>query len=280
MLFDPIARLARQVYAQLIAELLAQDITAAISKPNTYYRLHTGSTFVDFTAKTCRVAKEKRLELSGEIIVIESDAASQETLETSRCEDALLGTEGDDMVPTLTLELYNPISHTGQGPKKATWSWKRIRGLIIPERIRTLTSPFRNPTGLNAQALASSELLQLPLRPGNNLKSYLANLQRIIRRTLADIQAETQSRLVFGIGCIPMILIGIGLGIMFKGGHLLSAFGLSCIPAAILMVCIIMGRNIAKNLGVKGISGTNLMWAGSVLLVLLALAIYRKLLKN
>ena len=77
-----------------------------------------------------------------------------------------------------------------------------------------------------------------------------------------------------------MILIGIGLGIIKKGGHLLSAFGASCVPAAVLIVCIMMGKNITKNLGSQSIPGIALMWGGLVLLSLLAVVIYHRLLKN
>ncbi|HEW79591.1 MAG TPA: LptF/LptG family permease, partial [Phycisphaerales bacterium] len=105
-------------------------------------------------------------------------------------------------------------------------------------------------------------------------------LQRKIQKTLISIKAEIHSRLVFGIGCVPLIMIGIGLGIIKKGGHLLSAFGASSVPAAVLIVCIMMGKNIAKNPNAQAGSGIVLMWAGLVFLSLLAVGIYRKLLKN
>ena len=112
------------------------------------------------------------------------------------------------------------------------------------------------------------------------LRKLQNELDEKIRTTLAQIEAETHSRLVFGIGCVSMIMIGIGLGIILKGGHLLSAFGASCVPAAMLIVCIMAGKNIAKNLGSQAISGALLMWVGLVFLPLFALVIYHKLLKN
>ena len=103
----------------------------------------------------------------------------------------------------------------------------------------------------------------------------------MIRRTLAEIEAEMHTRLVFGTGCLPMILIGIGLSVIKSGGHLLSAFGASCIPAAVLIVSIMMGANVAKNAGSQQtISGIGLMWGGLIVLCVLTLVIYRKLLKN
>jgi len=77
-----------------------------------------------------------------------------------------------------------------------------------------------------------------------------------------------------------MILIGIGLGVVKKGGHMLSAFAASCVPAAVLIVCVISGKNITENLGSQGISGMLLTWTGLVVLTVLAIVMYHKLLKN
>ena len=110
--------------------------------------------------------------------------------------------------------------------------------------------------------------------------SLQGRLRREIDDTLARIKAEINSRLAFGAGCIPMILIGIGLGIMKKGGHLLSAFGASCIPAAVLIVCIISGENLIKSQGPEAYIGIAVMWAGLAFLLLLVLVIYHQLLKH
>jgi hypothetical protein len=101
-----------------------------------------------------------------------------------------------------------------------------------------------------------------------------------IRKTLARITSEMHSRLVFGMGCVPMILIGIGLGIIKRGGHLLTAFGASCIPAAVLIVCIMSGKNVAENLGSSSELGIALMYGGFGFLLTLAAIIYHRLLRN
>ena len=85
---------------------------------------------------------------------------------------------------------------------------------------------------------------------------------------------------MFGIGCIPMILIGIGLGILKRGGHLLSAFGVSCAPAVVLIVGIICGKRITQNPGSQGVSGVLIMWIGLAFLVLLAVGLYTRLLRR
>jgi len=157
--------------------------------------------------------------------------------------------------------------------------WLRIHGLIIPRAVRDVANKFATEDGLDAKKLAS-ESSTLQKGPSSKLRGLQNTLQREIQNTLAEIEAEIHSRLVFGIGCVSLIMIGIGLGIILRGGHLLSAFGASSVPAAVLILCIMMGRNITKNPKAQAGSGILLMWAGLVFLSLLAVGIYRRLLKN
>jgi len=279
MFFSPIARLAYDVFAQLTTELLAQDITAKTgNKSNSFYKLYSGEKFVKFTTEHCRVKGERKIELSGEIVVIETDVERKKPLQTLRCKKAMLHIEGEESTLTLTMELYSPTWQRADGVKGLAQR-QIIRGLIIPKAVEDVTNKFRTENSLKAVRLASDSSA-LQKGPGPKLQNLQYKLARKIRNTLVQIQAETHSRLVFGLGCVPMIMIGIGLGIVLKGGHLLSAFGASCVPAATLIVCIMMGKNIAQNAGSKMVSGTALMWAGLIILSLFALVMYRKLLKN
>jgi len=280
MLFDPIAKLARQVYAQLTTELLAQDIAAKMAgDSNSLYKLHSGQEFVEFTATRCTVRDEKRVELSGEVVVLEYDLVSKQPLRTLRCAKAWLHIEGDELAPTLTMELHNPTWQRPDTEEEPAWGWIRIRGLIPPRAVEAITYQFKTENGLKAEKL-TLDFSALQKGPSLTLRNLQNELKRKIQRTLAEIKAETHSRLVFGIGCVSMIMIGIGLGIILKGGHLLTAFGVSCVPAAVLIVCIMMGKNVIKNPNSQAGSGIVLMWAGLVVLSLLAGMIYRKLLKN
>ncbi len=298
MRFYPIAKLARETYAQLTTELLAQDIAAQIrlwrndsNLPSGGYKLYSGEKLVEFTANGVTVG-EKKVELSGDIMVAESDAVAKEpapapvfdrrhggkcTLRTTKNGKALLHLEGDELTPTLTMDVYNArVDQTGDLRMRYV-----IRGLVLPNAVDSVTSRFQTEDGL-----LKVEKLALPtfgglLRkgPSPQLTALQNKLRRTIYKTLIVIDAEIHSRLVFGIGCVSMILIGIGLGILKKGGHLLSAFGVSCIPATVLIVCIMSGKQIAQNVISQNISGIVLMWAGLAFLSLLAVGIYHRLLK-
>jgi lipopolysaccharide export LptBFGC system permease protein LptF len=289
MRFDPIAKLARDTYAQFTTELLAEDITEKISAGSkstspsldaagdtgNFYKLHSGEKLVEFTAGQCSIRDEEQVQLFGKIVVIEYDASSKKILRTLQCTRASLHIEGDKLAPTLTMDLYSP---RWQQPDGSNGLAQRviIRGLILPKAV---TDKFITADVLETVSPASVSSA-LRKGPSNELKALQNRLQRKIQETLADIRAELHSRLVFGTGCVALMMIGIGLGIILKGGHLLSAFGASSVPAAVLIVCIMMGKNITKNPYTQVSSGIVLMWAALVVLSVFAVMMYRKLLKN
>jgi len=292
MSFDPIARLARDTYAQLIIELLAQDIKTSIIRTSTssettadsadddlrFYEILGTPSSVKFIADRC-IAGNEEIEISGEeeVVVMEYETDSKRLIRSLRCEKAMLHIVGDKLAPTLTMDIYN---WKEEGSVELTMRYI-INDLIPPPVVDATANQFKTESGsLKVEKLASG-LSQLPkLESNTNLRILQSKLLREIERSLVRIKAEIHTRLVFGAGCIPMILIGIGLGIIKKGGHLLSAFGTSCIPAAVLIVCIMSGKNLIRNPGSQSITGVALMWAGLVFLVLLAAVIYHRLLKN
>jgi lipopolysaccharide export system permease protein len=279
-LFYPIAKLARETYIQFTVESLAENIANQLTdNPNGFYKLHSAEKLIEFTTSHCSVGEEKEIELSDDVVVVEYDALSKQRLRTLECNKASLHLEGDELAPTLTMELNNPKWHQAEGAEGLAIGWIRIRGLIIPNNVRDIVNKFATEDGLDAKKLAlGSSVLQKG--PSSKLRRLQNDLQTQIQNTLAEIDAEIHSRLVFGIGCISLIMIGIGLGIILRGGHLLSAFGAGSIPAALLILFIMMGKNITKNPKVQTDSGVLLMWCGLVVLSLLALEIYRRLLKN
>ena len=235
---------------------------------------------VKFIAGQCS-AQDEEVELSGkdEIVVKEYNTESKEILRTLICEKALLHIEGDKLAPTLTMDIDNVRE---EGSDELMMGLRYIiRGLLPPQATEVAANEFKTESGsLRVEKLASNLSELSGLRPSKSLKSLQNRFQREIRYVRVRIKAEIHTRLVFGAGCVPMILIGIGLGIIKKGGHLLTAFGASCIPAVVLIVCIMSGKNLIKSPGAESITGVAVMWAGLVFLLLLVVVIYRRLLKN
>ncbi len=289
MLFEPIALKARELYAQLTLELLAHDIqrrsgtagldhtlVAESNNIKDFYRLNGEPNSVKFTTTGCLV-KDKIIGLSGEITAIEFNNENEQTSRTYRCKEAFLSIAGDELEPVLEMDIRSAmVEESNQLDMRPV-----IRDLVPPAAIKEAASQFKTAGGsLNAEKMAYQLNELSGFQPGPTLTKIQAELKRYIEQTKLEIKSEIHSRLVFGIGCVLMILIGIGLGIIIRGGHLLSAFGAGCVPAAVLIVCIMSGKQLTENLNAQTVSGVAIMWAGLGFLCLFALGIYRHLLRN
>jgi lipopolysaccharide export LptBFGC system permease protein LptF len=281
LLFEPVARLARRVYARFTAELLAQQINDAFSSPaKTPFKLFNDRQVVESSAKSCTVIDEKRLLLADDITITERPVNGDTPPRTLRCQKAFLNIEGDEMAPTLTLDIQNAkwTSADPQNPQAQENILTRqiIRGLVMPTAV---TDNFKTAdilNEINPKAISAA----LHDGPDKQLLILQDQLQKKIARTLTSIGSEMNSRLVFGIGCVTLIMIGIGLGIVLKGGHLLTAFAASAAPALALIVCIMMGKNIAENPSSTIAFGIPMMWAGLIILSILGFELYRRLLRH
>jgi len=265
MLFGPIARKAQEVYTQYVTELLARDVNGVV-EPGGSYEFKGATHSVRFSGTRCELREHASISLMPPIVVEECDSLGRRR--RLECSKAEIQVQDGVIDPKLTLYMNNPrIQETGQ--------------LLVQHAVGDLALPERVGRGLDGQPLLQIVTADLAAHLSESPSQILAKGQESlldeIGETLADIKAEVNSRLVFGIGCVPMILIGIGLGILQRGGHLLSAFGASCLPAAVLIVTIVSGKHLTQNAGAQSSSGILIMWAGLAFLILLTAVIYRKL---
>ena len=204
MLFRPIEKLARETYSQFTAELLAQDICSEFEKDaNNPYILRGDPNNASFTADQCSVTEENAIELSGNVRVREFDAVSDNTYRTFTCSKAVLRIEGNELAPLLKLDLNNPQYKLSNGIIGLSQR-HIIRSLFMPEAVdkQLTTEDIIKATSPAATAKALT-------KPSSRLGSLQAGLLRKILKTQIGITAEINARLVFGIGCVPLIMIGI-----------------------------------------------------------------------
>ncbi len=95
-----------------------------------------------------------------------------------------------------------------------------------------------------------------------------------VDRILSEIQAELHGRAAYGISCFLMVAMGAGLGLMFKGGQLISAVALAAIPGSIVTLMILMGKELVTNPDVPEPIGIGSIWAGVVLLLVANAVLY------
>ncbi|MBP8303178.1 MAG: LptF/LptG family permease [Phycisphaerae bacterium] len=265
--FGPVEKQARQVSAQAMTELLADDLfrTLAADRP---YEWTGAARAVRMSAapEGVSLGPGRTIHVAGPVQVTETDRSTDGPPRRWECEKAVLTLDAEQGgACELTLDLDKVRSMEGAGTVILHYP---LTGLAVPGPIvSSVTAPPLLETLVSPGLTAG-----LSKGPTSQMIRAVDRLRREIRGTLAEIQAEIHSRLVFGIGCVPMILIGMGLGILHRGGHLLTAFAISCVPALILVVGVVSGSHIAKNPGSHGGLGIGLMWAALAVLFGMALA--------
>ncbi len=107
------------------------------------------------------------------------------------------------------------------------------------------------------------------------------NRGKLYRKLLSlrnNIEAEIHGRASFAISCLILVMIGCGLGMMFKTGNYLSAFALSVVPALLTICLMITGQHVSENPAANSLSlGLGLIWTGNVIVFAIAAALLEHL---
>jgi lipopolysaccharide export LptBFGC system permease protein LptF len=274
--YYPVALCAWSAYERLTLEMLAEEIKNTISaNKDNFYQLYNNEKLLRLTAKDCQLSVAgNQIELAGDVLLFEYDRSSGELIKSYRGQKLYIQLSAEtETRPSTVLIVTFP---------NAVWLDRGIEYIKPRYTAQDIVLPSSVTAKLGEDIIDTARKHRYILQPSAQLTAIIKELDRKIRVTLFEIKAEIHSRLIFGIGCITLIFIGIGLGIRFRGGHLLTAFGISSIPAAALLVFIMMGKNITQNQ--RSIIGADLgvgfMWAGLMLLTAFALMLYRKLQKN
>ncbi|MBN2064424.1 MAG: LptF/LptG family permease [Sedimentisphaerales bacterium] len=212
---------------------------------------------------------------SGVITVEYSDPGNALLNKVYRCEQAGLKTE----------TLYGNTSQTALYMKNASWqtgdgrsvnhSVEGVSGLIIPSEILELGKSVR----LSDFTQMDKNEIVMPSYASPRLNKMSEKLWQLCRALLIEIAAEKHSRLAFGVSCVILTVMGAALGIIFKSGHLLTAFGISFIPAAFCLITMFSGKHVAEN-SANLAGGLLFMWSGVLLVTILTLFLYRGLTRS
>ncbi|AQT67048.1 lipopolysaccharide ABC transporter permease [Anaerohalosphaera lusitana] len=276
MKFSPVRELALQARGYLAIQLLAEQANAVMNGPTAdQFQLENASSIIYFTADKLNPRSDYKVDIEGPIHAYEIDKATRSLVCIYESPAGMLQLRDESLDATMDMLLENPTWDRGEGLTGIADS-EAFRDLVLPDSI--------------TQKLSRNNLLQqipqvttsLESEPTQALKGILYHLDKEIWSTRKAILSEIHSRLVLGIGCIVIVLISIALGIKFRGGHILSAFGASAIPAGALVIFIMSGKELTKtkNEAMPEQTGILVMWAGLVILMIFAFRLYRKLLKT
>ncbi len=117
-----------------------------------------------------------------------------------------------------------------------------------------------------------------------------------INRILGEMQAdmlpklrgsiigEMHLRMAYGLSCLLLVTMGGALGLIYRGGQIISAFALTAIPAFFVIVLIMTGKELCSNPGVQArfgfAPGLAAIWGGIMGLLVADIIIYVRLMRR
>ena len=175
--------------------------------------------------------------------------------------------------PMMTIELKELVRITEKVPGKPD---------RVDERKDPSVGPFPSPGDVMKQAsmITLDELLSD--NPSLDLNRQLSKSRGNVAKEKRDISgkclAEIHSRASYSSSALVLLLLGAGLGIIFRGGHFVSAFGLSFIPVLVVVVMIMTGKQLSSA-GIEHF-GVPVIWLGVTLVALADIMVLGKFLRR
>ncbi len=151
-----------------------------------------------------------------------------------------------------------------------------VRGARISDGASTLSrtkhvlGPVAIPPDVvRTVAAISEEELLTPLPEGvDPLAARRAEVRGKRDEVVRKIVGVLHERVTFSASVLFLVVLGAALGIVFRGSHVMTAFGISFVPVLFVIVAIVAGRQLTVAEHTHGI-GILAMWGGIGTVVLL-----------
>ncbi len=195
---------------------------------------------------------------------MEQSHGSQRTL-TAEAKEIHIRAKPDRLAHrvTISIELYDTLLHTQEGPSERL-SFIRSFSEPMPAEVKAVekksVADFQNdPTITQSDAM------------------WLHHEQVAVNNSA---RSELHGRASFALSCLILVMIGSGLGTVFRSGNVLNAFAVSFVPALLSITLIFCGQQAATHvpfdLGPSFhdplLTGLAFIWGGNV--IVLAAAIW------
>ncbi len=180
----------------------------------------------------------------------------------------------DRTEPAVQVELTGNVEIRGDPPGPVDSAIKKAQ-----ERLPAAPCPPDAVTRLKHL----TDLDILDPRRDLHLNSKLSNAREELIRMRDETQAKVSSNIEFrasyAAGTIAVVMLGAILGAVLRGGQVLTAFGISCVPSLSVAVGTIVGRNFGDQPATHEL-GVGIMWGSNALLALAAVWICMKFFKR
>lgn len=276
---DPMAHQELQRMTNFLKISLRNSLAyeALVKQINQYgeCRFENGPERCTITAESYRTMSQKdgRLVFEGNVVVKHTLPSGLIRQYDARQAYVTAQTTSLDMTPMMTIDLKETVRIT-----------EKVQGKPdrVDERKDPSVGPFPAPGDVLVQAQGISLDRLLSEDPSLDMNRQISKIRGEVTKEKRDISgkciAEIHSRASYSFSALVLLLLGAGLGIIFRGGHFVSAFGLSFIPVLVVVVMIMTGKQLS-GAGIEYL-GVPVIWLGVILVALADVVVLGKFLKR
>ena len=131
------------------------------------------------------------------------------------------------------------------------------------------------------EGMSSAELYRASraIRADDPLEPVRIRAEAIHGETLRSIAATLHERAAFSVCVVFLVVLGVALGIVFRGSHVMTAFGISFVPSLIVIISIVMGKQMTNNEGTYQV-GLLVLWSGIAIVTALNVWVVLRVLRR
>lgn len=120
------------------------------------------------------------------------------------------------------------------------------------------------------QILNTPDEVLLALPPTTGAPDALAKRRTAAREARRDavhkIAGTVHERMAFSLSVVVLVILGAALAIVFRGSHVMVAFGISFVPSLMIIIAIVMGKQMSYNAPTH-VLGLMLIWGAIAIVV-------------
>jgi len=212
--------------------------------------------------RAARIPHLGGIELGG-VSIEENRAGRRRTLSADRAELEVTGSFDGTMLVRVDLRQ----DRDPQRPKLANASQESLLPVPVSDEI---LAPLRDLSTVDTLSVSMDE--ETVTKRQDHAQRVFGGIERRIAGTLHE-------RLAFSISVFVLVVLGGALGIILRGTHVLTAFGISFVPLVFVIIAIVAGRQMANN-ATTHVAGLAVMWGGIALVALVDLWTVTRLLRR
>ncbi len=266
----------KSLYASLRKSMAYEDIANRLSSQGTCKltsAMDTCTLWVD-KDKFRQHAKDGRIILEGNIAIQSTPKHGTPVKYLPKSAVITATALSDELPPKLGVEMKD-VKVTEVRDKDSTRFTYHDRWEIGPFNVPEEVLASASEEKISINTLLSSDR---DFNFNDDMRNKLSFVNREKEGTISKSLAEIHSRLSYSFSALVLLLLGAGLGIIFRGGHFVSAFGLSFIPMMVVVVMIMTGKQLSTSGLVQ--TGLGVIWLGVAVVALANCIILGKFLRR